>query len=289
MSSAALLRMLQGLCPLAELTLEHPSRLDGFIETARTAGAVAPRLALLIDYDLTISAPDSSECHHMLRDAEAMPDGFREEVRSIFCARASDHPRHAALYGAAEQQPHQFWIHYNAALVHHGVTRKMIEAAVAQEKACRGKLLREGVGELLSLCKEAGVLVVILSAGIEQVIRESFRQDGIEIPAECHVLTNTLVFDEDEVCVAVEPTSPPASRVGKLNLLKILSKELSTRDLVVMVGDKPVDARVTCGLSPARREEKDRQDPTVRAELSFGFFNERPVEEGTIAAELSEW
>ena len=70
----------------------------------------------------------------------------------------------------------------------------------------------------------------------------------------------------DGACVRVEPHDPPASREGKLALLASLG-EAAERSLVLMVGDKPVDARVAKGLPP-------RPQGAQRTELSFGFFNE---------------
>jgi hypothetical protein len=48
-------------------------------------------------------------------------------------------------------------------------------------------LLRAGVAPLLELCEEHGVLVIILSAGIEQVIQLALAADGIALPPSCRV------------------------------------------------------------------------------------------------------
>ena len=270
----------------------------------RDAPTVASDLVLLLDYDLTLSAPTASECHHMLRDAAAVPAGFRRDVQTLFDARDEAHPDHAAIYGSPsdDSRPHRFWAHYNALLVRHKITRRMIDEAVAEEKQRQGvrgrSLLREGVGDLLALCDTAGIAAVLLSAGLEPVIRSAFVADGVPLPASCHVLTNRLLFDgASGGCIAVEPSDPPASREGKLTMLGGLSC-LAHRSLVLMVGDKPVDAFVARGLPPlspaangvaGRGERGERGE---RAELAFGFFNaaaRAELEPTEAAADLNEW
>lgn len=285
------------------IKLECASNLEAFLEEAANGtDGVASRLILLLDYDLTCSVPMASECHHMLRDATAVPAGFRQGVQTLFAAAGNpSHPEHDSIFHSPTDadRPHRFWMHYNRLLVEHRITQSMIDDAVAHEKENTSgrKLLRDGVGELLALCDEAAIPVVILSAGLEQVIRSAFAVDGVRLPASCHVLTNTLIFEEDAAdggCVAVEPTAPPASREGKLKLLGGLS-QLSSRSLVLMVGDKPVDAKVARGLPPlaqpplAGSVAADRGNGCTRAELSFGFFNQRRPEGNDVPARLSDW
>lgn len=231
----------------------------------------------------------------MLRDASALPAAFRADVHTLFAARSPEHPQHRAIYGSEtdSDRPHRFWLHYNKLLVQHGATQAMLEAAVAEEgRRCNGRLLREGVGELLLLCESAGIGVVILSAGLEQVIRAAFAHDGVPLPPSCHLLTNRLVYDEEARddgtagrCVRVEPAGTPASREGKLLLLASLEREAAGRSLVLLVGDKPVDARVATGLPPCTSGP--------RTELAFGFYNDNDgalgAPDGTPAVDTEAW
>jgi len=220
----------------------------------------------------------------MLRDARALPVAFREDVHTLFAARKPGHPQHLEIYGLEEahDRPHRFWTWYNSLLVRHGITEHMVVEAAAEERASRGALLRDGVGDLLAMCEAKGVLVVVLSAGLEQVIRAACAQDGVEMPATTLVLTNSLIFDVMGRCVAVEPTAPPASREGKLLLLGACDS-LQSKDLVLMIGDKPVDARVARGL-PAL---KGGSQP-ARTFLSYGFLNTER-EPSTLPPNLEEW
>lgn len=277
------------------VTMEDEASVRAILKAAAaTAGAaVCSNLLVVLDYDLTMSAGTASECHHLLRDSPLMPAGFRKDVHTLFAARDEAHEKHHALYGNASdaERPHSFWRHYNEYLTAYPITQAMIEDAVVAEKARCGRLLREGVGELLAACDGAGVPVVILSAGIEQIIRAALKADGVRVPESCRVLANSLVFappPETDVatrgggrCVRVAPSDPPASREGKLALLRSLPPDCVARPMVLMVGDKPIDAKVARGLPPSAG--------VPRTELSFGFFNERPEGDAAAPAALADW
>lgn len=288
-----LVQLVQSACRPGCIRLEDAATLDAFLKRATTDRMpVASKLLLILDYDLTLSTSSVSECHHMLRDAHAVPSGFRQDVQTLFDARDPSHPDYASIYRCESdpERPHRFWMYYNDLLIKHKITQGMIDDAVSEEKRKQrvhdGRLLREGVGDLLTLCDDARVPVVILSAGLEQAIRSAFAADGVPLPASCHVLTNRLVFDETGSCVAVEPTNPPASRSGKLRLLQALG-HLARRSMVLMVGDKPVDASVVRGLPPLDGGEAGGGEP--RAELAFGFFNHRTREHADPVEDLGEW
>jgi hypothetical protein len=282
-SCGDLLESLRATAPTSGIELQNEPAVAAVLTAAQERGdSVASSLLLIIDYDLTISASATAECHHMLRDSVSVPESFRADVRTLFDARDPQHAQHRAIYGseADEDRPHRFWMHYNKLLVQHRVTHGMIESAVAEEGRRRGgRLLREGVCELLTLCDAAGVLVVILSAGLEQVITAAFAHDGVALPADCRLLTNRCVFGDGGCCVAVEPSHPPASREGKLLLLGSLT-EAAERSLVLLVGDKPVDARVAKGLV---------HGTAPRVELSFGFFNDAAIADSAVPALKSDW
>eukprot|EP00930_Biecheleria_cincta_P004878 TRINITY_DN105807_c0_g1_i1.p1 TRINITY_DN105807_c0_g1~~TRINITY_DN105807_c0_g1_i1.p1 ORF type:complete len:366 (-),score=37.95 TRINITY_DN105807_c0_g1_i1:156-1253(-) len=293
LSSAALLESLRDACPTGDIGMNY-SAVDDFLRSVSSSeSSLAMRLLVIIDYDLTMSAATTSECHHLMGDSEALPVEFRDDMKTLYAAaRDTTHPEHDTIFGSSEDpgRPHRFWMHFNHLAVKHGISSESIRRAVAEEKKANGTLLRPCVGEFLHLCEAAGVQVVILSAGLEQVITEAFAVDGVALPPSCHLLTNRFIFDDQGRCTAVEPTSPPASREGKLRLLASLDA-LAEKDLVLMIGDKPVDARVGNGLPPMRAlkldEHSSSSERSVRSSLSFGFFNTSV--EPPPPADLEEW
>lgn len=121
------------------------------------------RVALVIDYDLTVSCGNAAECHHLLRDSAACSAAFRADLARLFATIGA---QTAALAPRDPRRAHLFWEHANALLVAHGVTRATLKRAVEVEKERVGTLLRDGWAELLVLCGAQGVPVVILSAGL---------------------------------------------------------------------------------------------------------------------------
>lgn len=116
------------------------------------------------------------------------------QVHTLFAAVSPDHAQHDAIFGegAGVERPHRFWAHYNQLLVRHGITHEMIQAAVDDEgRRCDGRLLRPGVGDLLAMCDAAGVLVIILSAGIEQVCA-GLRRAGLRLCSPLPTLSCAL-------------------------------------------------------------------------------------------------
>ena len=130
----------------------------------------------------------------------------------------------------------------------------------------------------LSLCETGGVPVMILSAGVTQIITAAHHADGIHgvgLPPASAVVSSELQFDADGACTGVEPSNPPCSRHGKLQQLAArgLALGLSERSCVIVVGDKPVDATMITGYPEL--VEGVAGGPGPPTVISFGFHNHR--------------
>ena len=122
-------------------------------------------------------------------------------------------------------------------------------------------------------------------------------------------MSNELLFDGDGGgCVGVAPADhPPCSRVGKLARLASSDRAaplLRGRDCLVLVGDKPVDARMESGLVAARaarprgaqgaaeeEEEEEEEEvgaPPPAAVVRFGYLNHRGLGEEALGALRAE-
>ena len=131
---ATLLDALCAAAPVGAIAVEDAESVEMmFQKAAAAADEAASQLMIVLDYDLTISKATTAECHHMLRDASALPAGFRDDVNTLFAARDPTHARHTEIYGMESDadRPHRFWLHYNHLLVKHCVTQRMIDEAVA--------------------------------------------------------------------------------------------------------------------------------------------------------------
>lgn len=221
----------------------------------------------MIDYDLTMSAGDATECHKLFTFPD-MPAAFLKDIGHLWTVAADlHHADRLEVYGPEDgiQTPHAFWTRFNCHLVQHGITRSLVDQAVETEKRKRGSLLRPGVQELLSFCETHDILVVVLSAGFTNIIHKAFQLDGIVLPASCVVLANTLIYDVEGRVLEVTPSNPPSSRKGKLQYLGQVAC-LADRPCALLVGDKAIDASMALGYPPL----VGRGAP---AQLKIGFSN----------------
>ncbi|XP_042512230.1 cytosolic 5'-nucleotidase 3A-like isoform X2 [Macadamia integrifolia] len=81
----------------------------------------------------------------------------------------------------------------HALLIEAGLTLEAIKRSVADAKI----EFREGVVELLNLLEERGVPVLILSAGLTDVIEEILRQKLPRFPKNVKIVSNQMVFSND--------------------------------------------------------------------------------------------
>jgi hypothetical protein len=241
---------------------------------ASEVGAVATsQLSVILDYDLTVSVGAGTECHHLFAARPEFPAPFRADIAHLFAVMGDEHHAdYARIVGPADapDRPHRFWVVFNELVATHAITRGVVAAAVTAYKAEQGRLIRPGVAEFLELCHGLGVPVVILSAGVTQIIELAMAADGVRLPASCTVLANSMTFDGDgdgAPCIGVTPTDPPSSRVGKLAQLSALGGTLGSRACTLLVGDKPVDAKVAAGYPPLQGRGG------LPAVLAFGFQN----------------
>jgi len=218
-----------------------------------------------------------AECHHLIGYYPKMPAGFLQDCGHLWeVFHDPKHPERLQLCGAedAPERPHSFWIHYHSYMVKHGVTKASIEEAIADEKKECGSLLRPGIRELLGKCQQHAIPVLIVSAGISQIIEGLFEAEAISLPPGSRIIANTVVFDGNGVCTDVVPHDPPCSRVGKMLQLKQQS-DLRDRPCVIIVGDKPIDAKMAAAYPGV-------EEHPVHA-FSFGFLNsEAPDDEALI-------
>lgn len=275
-SEAGQAEALAARCPSGFFKLDA-AKLQGFLAAATASdpdahvqggSSAASRLALVVDYDLTVSHSSAKEGHHLIRDSPEVPAALRADLEEFWAAM--EDPMHPSLQehrgcDPGPPYPHLFWRGFNSIIVRHGLKAEVIRRAVASEGCPR---IRPGFQEVLDLCEAHGIPIVVLSAGLDQVIHEALARDGIRLPGVCRVLSNVLVFDEGGRCVDVEPKDPPSSRQGKLHLLTHMT-ELADRSCVLLVGDKPVDAWVDKGLPPL----VPRGARASRSLLRFGFMN----------------
>eukprot|EP00752_Nemacystus_decipiens_P002940 g2734.t1 len=226
-----------------------------------------------MDFDLTMTAPGSEQCHHMFETSSALPAELRNRLAPFIAGEVELTTRDA------------WWEGFHAVLCDARITKAQV-AAVA---GAADLTLRSGTAELMLLLHERGVPLLVVSAGITDIVAETLRLHGLLLD-NVTVRANTMLFGEDERLERFRESPPVHSR----NKDQTAEREKSYffeshqhRRCVVVVGDKPGDADVTIGLAPDDRC------------LKIGFFDHshehphpdlppipppRPAPEGVVAS-----
>ncbi|KAJ1458620.1 HAD-like domain-containing protein [Pelagophyceae sp. CCMP2097] len=219
-------------------------------------GGGAAGLHAVVDFDRTLTAHDSSQCHDSLQLLPAPHAKLNGEMARYLDFSDGGHP---GLTGAPFSA---WWDQVHALLRVHNVTR----GDLAHAQGAARFALRPGAAEALHEMRRLGVPCTIVSAGLEHIILDLLREAGFHdavSAADCdgvhdariRVLANRLEFCSEGKCVGCWP-DPHVTSGNKRELTYTLLRahfdaapDAAGRRLVV-IGDSCGDARVA-GLVPA--------------------------------------
>eukprot|EP00903_Cladosiphon_okamuranus_P019822 g18219.t1 len=192
-----------------------------------------------MDFDLTMTAPGSEQCHHMFETSSALPQELRSRLAPFFTGELELTTRDA------------WWEGFHGVLCDARITKAQVAAVAGGANLT----LRSGTADLMLLLKERGVPLLVVSAGITDIVTETLRLHGLLLD-NVKVRANTMLFDDDERLERFRESPPVHSR----NKNQTVEREKSYffeshlhRRCVVVVGDKPGDADVTAGFAPDDR------------------------------------
>ena len=129
-------------------------------------------LAITADWDRTLTGGKSVSSHGVLETCPALGESFRKESSA-----------NTAKYLPMEQDPNltmqeklphmQTWYRLNhKAIIKCGVARSMLETAVSMSLSSKKLFLRDGALDFIGAANDAGVPLLIFSAGLADVIEE---------------------------------------------------------------------------------------------------------------------
>ena len=214
-------------------------------------------------------------------------DAFREEYGDLL-----NFEKYSSVLPGKLQWPEhllreKWWLYGHALLIKHRLRRSLIPPMVRNADV----RLREGAKEFLHLLHEMRVPVLVVSAGVTDVISEVLQQHGC-LYGNVTILSNECVWDEEGVLTSWWPESESESDGGGVGMpmssftkhmapnwareffarpeakrLLVIGgqKRMAASRLLMMrvgrhAGDRPRDAHVVKGLS-------------VDAVLKVGFFD----------------
>ena len=235
-------------------------------EALRTRGCTQDDLIMVIDFDLTLTDGKSDECHDIMGASPLLPPQLVAAFEPLLDFSQPFPP---------ELEGDGWWVRANELLVEHGAEigpstpRELARAAPTR--------LRPGARALLRRLRELGVPVLVVSAGISDLIEAVLDEAGVPTGDESSltvVSSNRLVFAEEggqgaaaPSLIAVEP-SPPITSLNKALTYERnrewFEETHAARKTLLVVGDRVSDLKVASGA------------PDGYSTASVGIFNDTP-------------
>jgi 5'-nucleotidase len=156
----------------------------------------------------------------------------------------------------------EWWIQAHDSLVACCVHRSVIKAMVQQGNT----MLRGGCQDLFALLRKFNVPLLILSAGLGDIIDEILVQQASVHP-NVHVVSNYMDFDENDTLVGfkghlIHTFNKTENSVRSSDYFQ----EIKERSNVVLIGDSDADPHMADGVEH------------VANKLSIGFLNDKVQE-----------
>jgi len=217
---------------------------------AAMADLEAKDIIVITDFDATITSGDSEQCHDLVGGSKLLPDGFRSEFAPLL-----DWTTNTNIDGV------EWWDQAHALMIKHGTPQRNIIPRLVRE----AKMVpRPGALEMLQHLERNGIPVLIVSAGLTDVIEEFLRQHGA-LSENVTICSNRLNYEADATPKSVAP-EPPITSFTKEYAYSSASSFFSQhadRRGIIQLGDSLTD------VDPAKKVPYDHL-------LSIGFLNARP-------------
>jgi 5'-nucleotidase len=211
---------------------------------------MSDNLLVITDFDATITTGDSEQCHDVMGNSRLLDADFRREFAPLL-----DWLTNTSIDGV------EWWDEAHRLMIEHGTPPRAIIPRLVRE----AKMVpRPGALELLKRLEDLQVPVLIVSAGLSDVIEEFLRQHGA-LSENVTVCSNRLNYEADSTPSSVAPT-PPITSFTKQYAYSSASAffaEHAKRKAILQLGDSLTD------VDPARHVPYEHL-------LSVGFVNERP-------------
>jgi len=207
-------------------------------------------LLVITDFDATLTTGDSEQCHDLCGFSRHMSKEFRDEFSPLL-----DWQSNAAIDGV------EWWDKAHELMVTHGMPPRPIIPRLVRE----AKMVpRPGSLELLKRLEQLNIPVLIVSAGLSDVIEEYLRQYGA-LSENITVCSNRLNYSADSAPKSVSP-EPPITSFTKTYAYSSASTffaQHTSRRSVICLGDSITD------IDAAKNVPYERC-------LNVGFLNDRP-------------
>jgi len=226
-------------------TITFNSKWDKFV-------AIDPsQLLVITDFDATITAGDADQCHDLMGKSPLLSKAFREEFAPLL-----DWTTNAAIDGV------EWWDKAHELMLKHGMPpRPLLQRLVRLARMPP----RPGVLTLLDKFAKMNVPVLIVSAGLSDVIEEWLRLHDA-LTENVTVCSNRLNYGADSVPQSVSPEQPVTSftKAAAYRMAGAFFRHHLARRMILVLGDSVTDIDAA-------------QEVPYDSSLSVGFLNSRPA------------
>lgn len=207
-------------------------------------------LMVITDFDATLTTGDSQQCHDLCGESPSMSEEFRNKFGPLL-----DWEANPDIDGV------EWWDRAHALMVQYGMPKRQLIPRLVREAKMTP---RPGALELLKRLEELKIPVLIVSAGLSDVIEEFLRQHGA-LSENVTVCSNRLNYAADSAPKSVAP-EPPITSFTKAYAYSSASSffaQHSSRTNLIVLGDSVTDV------------DASKNVPYTNS-LSVGFLNHRP-------------
>jgi len=207
-------------------------------------------LIVITDFDATLTAGDSDQCHDLVGASPLMSAPFRDDFGPLL-----DWSSNTAIDGV------EWWDTAHGFMVKHGMPPRPLIPRLVREARM---VPRPGALELLKKLETLQVPLLIVSAGVSDIIEEFLRQHGA-LSENVTICSNRLNYAADSAPKSVSP-DPPITSFTKAEAYKSASSFFSAhsdRRAIIVMGDSVTDVDAA-------------EHVPYHTSLSIGFVNARP-------------
>lgn len=239
------------------------------------------KVIIIADFDRTLTtAMCKTSCHGVVESCAGLSASYRNLTTKL-----TEHYLPIEMDPAiprAEKIPlmQEWYRRAHELLLQEPFTPALLESAVRESRIA----LRPGCDELLAGCHDRGVPVVVMSAGLGNVIKSVMGQrltpgTAAKVVPSLPIVSNWLLFDvQDQVCGFSEPLLHMFNKDGCFIETQLAERwpQLSKgRHTILLLGD---------GLGDAHMADGFERSHTI---LKVGFLNEQ--EDARVAARLAQY
>jgi phosphoglycolate phosphatase-like HAD superfamily hydrolase len=208
---------------------EARQRAQAAVIDSRVASPAA--MCVITDFDLTLTAPGSVQCHDMMVASSHVPEQCRAALRPFLCGEV------------AVESHEDWWQRVHTILDHHNAAEFDVKAIVAEQIDSGNLNLRPGAENFLRSCSKLSIPVLVASAGITELVEATLQHHDLLFP-NIKICANSL--SSWKTLGLRHGANKHELKDRQKDYFEMLRR--SNRSCAIVCGDKPADGRAAEGI-----------------------------------------